>query len=73
MKDSRKIDLDILDDLIGQCEDSMVHPFKKKKAVAIAIEPEEKEESEDHEEKPDLSEMDMEELLQLYSEMKDKE
>lgn len=65
--DIKKMDIDSLDELIAKCEDAMVHPFKKKE-VALEVGPEEALEQE--EEKPDLSEMDMDELLQLYEEMK---
>jgi hypothetical protein len=68
--DVSKMDIESLDELIKKCEDAMVHPFKKKKeaSVAIAIEPEP--EQEEQEDKPDLSEMDMDDLLRMYEEMK---
>jgi hypothetical protein len=83
MFNAKKMDLESLDELISKCEDAMVHPFKKKKAVvAVEVKPgdegsdqEEKAESPEEEvaeddAKPDLSDMDMEDLLKLYEEIK---
>lgn len=68
--DLQKMDLDNLDELIAKCEDSMVHPFKKKKEPPMKEEmPMEMEE--EGEEKPDLSEVDMEELLRMYQDLKE--
>ena len=83
----QKVDLESLDELISRCEDSMINPFKKKKAaIAVEIAPEEgspeeeSKESPDEEasegdaegDKPDMSEMDMDDLLRMYEEMKSK-
>ena len=75
-KQGQEADKSILDDLISQCESSMVAPFKKKKAVAVEAIPEEcsdEEEGDDEpkeSDKPDLSDMDMEDLVELYKEIK---
>lgn len=74
-KKTDKMDMDILDQIIGKCEDKMVSPFKKK-TVAVEMEPAEgtaDEESlespgEESAEKPDLSDMDLADLLKLYQE-----
>lgn len=82
--DVRKMDLDSLDDLIKQCEDAMVRPLSKKKTVELTLLDENDEgegesehqydESEsDEEAKPDLSEMDLEDLLEAYRDLKDRE
>lgn len=75
--DIKKMDLDSLDELIGRCEDSMCQPFKKKKAAEQLEQPEaamsEESSSEEQTDKPDLSDMDMDDLLALYEEMKAKE
>lgn len=84
-KQAQEADQDILSELIAKCEDSMVLPFKKKAAVAIEVkpDPEEAEESSDEmkaegadddesKEKPDLSDMDLQDLLKLYEEIKSK-
>lgn len=71
--DTKKMDLDVLDELIGKCEDSMVHPFKKDKAVAIEIEPEEgggEEAAPEEHDKPDLSDMDLEDLIEAWQAIK---
>jgi len=72
--DIKKMDLDSLDELIGKCEDAMCHPFKKKKEATPEVEPEAEEASDEQDsaEKPELSEMDMDELLGMYEEMKAK-
>lgn len=66
----KKMDLESIDELISLCEDKMVSPFKKKKpdAVVVAVEEDEDEVSE----KPDLGEMDMDDLIRMYEEMKSK-
>jgi hypothetical protein len=83
-KQAQEADQDILSELIAKCEDSMVSPFKKAKAVAVEVKPEDAEEAsespaeetaegpEDDESKgkPDLSDMDMDDLLKLYEEIK---
>ena len=88
-KEAQDADVSILDELIGKCEDSMVSPFKKAKAVAVEVKPEEgsdKEEAtetpaeekaegaddDESKEKPDLSDMDLQDLLKLYEEIKAK-
>ena len=67
-----KIDDDILGQIISSCENHMVSPFKKKE-VEIEVEPEM--EDEDDSKKSDiaekLSELDEDELLELYSKMKE--
>lgn len=68
--DMKKMDLENLNELIGLCEDKMVSPFKKKKPEPDAVEVEEEETDGADGEKPDLSEMDMEDLLELYNDMK---
>jgi hypothetical protein len=72
--DSKKMDIENLDELIGKCEDSMVSPFKKKKDAEEGSAEEEAAESPDEEsaEKPDLSDMDLDDLLKLYSDIKDR-
>jgi hypothetical protein len=76
--DKSKIDVENLDELIGMCEDKMVSPFKKKKAAMVAVVSPEGEEEEGgemmadgEEKKPDLSEMDLEDLLEMYKGMKE--
>ena len=76
--DKSKMDVENLDELIGMCEDKMVSPFKKKKAAMVAVVSPEGEEEEDSEmmaegedKKPDLSEMDLEDLLEMYKDMKE--
>lgn len=70
--DIQKIDVESLDELIAACEDKMISPFRKKKKEPEALEPEA--EIADTEEEapasPDLSDMDLEELLEAYREMK---
>jgi hypothetical protein len=78
--DKSKMDVENLDELIGMCEDKMVSPFKKKKAAMVAVvSPEGESEgegegemmAEGEEKKPDLSEMDLEDLLEMYKGMKE--
>lgn len=71
MFDKKKMDLENLDALISKCEDSMVSPFKKKKAeVAVEVAPEDSgDEGED--DKPDMSDMDLEDLVKMYQELKE--
>ena len=72
--DLKKMDLDSLDELISRCEDSMCQPFKKKKAEPIEQPESESDESSSEEQpsdKPDLSEMDMDDLLKMYEELKE--
>lgn len=77
-----KVDDDILGEIIAKCESKMVEPgegkpFKSKK-VAIEIEPEmedegmEKSESDSNSMVEKLDSMDEDELLELYSQLKDK-
>jgi len=66
MDDTKKMDLESLDELISLCEDKMVSPFRKKKED----EPGEPEEVEEKEEKPDLSDMDMDDLIEAYESAK---
>ena len=63
--DHAKIDIENLDELIGLCEDKMASPFKKKQK-----EKEEPEKEEPKESKIDLSDMDKDELLEMYSNIK---
>ena len=76
-KQGQEADVSILDELIGQCESSMVSPFKKKKPVVdVEVKSEEAPEVADEdgesegEDKPDLSDMDMSDLVELYKEIK---
>ena len=76
--DKSKMDVENLDELIGMCEDKMVSPFKKKKAAMVAVvSPEGESEvdgemmAEGEDKKPDLSEMDLEDLLEMYKDMKE--
>ena len=69
--DLKKMDLENLDELIGLCEDKMVSPFRKKKPEMDEL-PEAPEEGES-EEKPDLSEMDMDDLIEAYEKSKMKQ
>jgi hypothetical protein len=67
--DPKKMDMDILDQIISKCEDHMISPFKKKSAVVAEVEPEEGDEGSDEgDEKSDLSDMDLEDLLKMYQE-----
>jgi hypothetical protein len=71
--DVNKIDTENLDELIKMCEDSMISPFKKKKA-AVEVVPEQEESAEQPKEpKEDLSEMDLQDLLEMYKELKEAE
>ncbi len=70
MSDTKQMDLDCLDELIGKCEDSMVAPFRKKKAKPEAKPEVEAKDESDDKKKPDLSEMEMDELLEMYRDMK---
>ena len=71
-KDKKKMDLDSLDELISKCEDSMISPFKKKKAEAvIEVDPPESD-ADEKEEHSDFKDMDMEDLIKMYQEMKDR-
>ena len=67
--DKCKIDVENLNELIGLCEDKMVSPFKKKKPEVKA----EKEETAEVEkkEKPDLSDMDIDDLVSMYKDLKE--
>ena len=67
---SKDMDLDILDELIGMCEDSMVSPFKKKKESIVVAEIEPKEEAKEAAQEDDLSEEDLEQLMGLYKKLK---
>jgi hypothetical protein len=64
--DNKKMDLESLDELISLCEDKMVKPFRKKQDD----EPGEPEAVEEPEEKPDMSEMDMDDLIEAYESAK---
>ena len=71
---SQKMDMDILDQLIGMCEDKMVSPLKKKKEITIAaVEPEEEMLDDEMEEGDDssLSDMDLQELIEMYKRTKE--
>ncbi len=75
-KDSKKMDLDILDELIAKCENSMVSPFKKKKPE-VKIEPEMDEETDEGEEQPeqesDFTDDEIQELIEALKAKKDQE
>lgn len=76
--DKRQIDLDNLDELIGKCEDSMISPFRKKKAeVEVELGPESAEEAigapEEDAPASDLEDMDLRDLISMYNELKDRE
>ena len=67
---SAKADNDVFDEIIGKCEQKMASPFKKEVA-AVEVEPSEDEEMEVAEtEKSDISEEDLQKLLELYQQMK---
>lgn len=69
--DVQKMDLDSLDELIAACEDKMISPFRKKKeTVAIEVEPEI---ADKKDESPDLSDMDLEDLLEAYRDMQNQD
>ena len=72
-KMSKSADDSIFDELIAKCESKMSSPFKKEVAVA-EVEPEiEEEMDEAGEPKEELSSDDMEQLIELYNQMKNKE
>jgi hypothetical protein len=62
---TKKMDLESLDELISLCEDKMIGPFRKKKED----EPEGPAEPE-KEEGPDMSDMDMDDLIEAYESAK---
>lgn len=64
--DSKQIDLDNLDSIIKRCEASMVSPWKKKPA------PEPEAKAAPEEPKSDLDDMDLEDLMRTYEEIKGK-
>ena len=69
-KHAQKADLDSLDELIKMCESSMIKPFSKKKEVEIELSPDESvEEIESDTSEIDLSDIDKDELLELYMKM----
>ena len=64
---TKKMDLESLDELISMCEDKMVSPFRKKQDD----EPSEPEPAaEEKEGKPDISDMDMDDLIEAYESAK---
>lgn len=68
---SAKADNDVFDEIIGKCEQKMASPFKKE--VAVEVEPSEDEHEEmesEVAEKSDISEEDLQKLLELYQQMK---
>ena len=68
----KKMDLESIDELIGLCEDKMVSPFKKKKPDAVVVAVEEEDEEETSEDKPDMEDTDLSDLIRMYEEMKAK-
>lgn len=73
MFDKKKMDLDSLDELIAKCEDAMVGRFRKKAPEPEMEEGEEEEApEEEHEEaKPDLEDMELEDLIEMYQRLQD--
>lgn len=66
---SAQADNDVFDEIISKCEKKMASPFKKE--VAIEVEPSEDEEAEVVEtEKSDISEEDLQKLLEMYQQLK---
>jgi hypothetical protein len=71
-----KTDLSVLDEIIEMCEESMVRPFsKKKKAVIIAGDGEDmgmehESEHDEDEKKEDISDEDLEQLIEEYKRRK---
>ena len=66
---SAKADNDVFDEIISKCESKMASPFKKE--VAVEVEPSEDEEMEVAETaKSDISEEDLQKLLELYQQIK---
>lgn len=76
-----KVDLSVLDEIVGLCEDAMLNPLSKKKKASVAIiqkeSPEEEEgdekmmmAEEDGPKKEDLSEDDLRSLLEDYMKLK---
>jgi len=65
--DPKKIDMDILDQIISKCEDHMVSPFKKKAAVAVEVKPDDSDQEPDDDDKDGLSDDDLAELIQNYA------
>jgi hypothetical protein len=67
--DTKQLDIENLDAIIAKCEDGMISPFKKKKAAEP--EPEAAEAGDEGEgDKPDLSDMDLDDLVSMYQDMK---
>ncbi len=60
----KKIDMSVLDELIGKCEESMVSPFKK--AAVIEVEEPEKSKEED----PEADDETLQELIEMYKKIK---
>lgn len=58
-----KMDLGVLDEIIGKCEQSMIHPFSKKREEASKKETKER--------RGGLRSEDAELLAQMYSSIKD--
>lgn len=74
MKDIKDIDLELLQDLLSKCEDSMGRPFKKKKVeVEVKAEPEEESEVEldSDDEDSSMEDMDLQDLIEMYKQLKD--
>jgi hypothetical protein len=63
--DTKSLDIQNLDSIIAKCEDAMVSPFKKKKESEAPAE-----EVAGESEKPDLSDMDLQDLVSMYQDMK---
>lgn len=66
--DSKDIDLGVLDGIISRCEQKMVSPWKKKPEPAAEPEPE----AAAPEGKPDLEDMDLQDLMRMYEDVKGK-
>lgn len=74
MIDTDQIDKDNLDELIGMCEEKMVQPFRKKKEEEQPVEwKSEPDLILDEEHAGGMSEEDLQKLLEMYSELKDRE
>jgi len=72
-KMSKSADDSIFDELIAKCESKMSSPFKKEAVVEVEPEVEEEMSVEGDEPKEELSSDDMEQLIELYNQMKNKE
>lgn len=67
------IDLENLDELIGMCENKMVHPFKKKMKVVIKeSQPDQEEIDENESENEELDDEKIAQLLEMYKDLKER-